>query len=284
MFHASKTAQSYLGDVVNFASWAKTNPVAIRQSWHLLGTPNEIRSLISFFLAVEMKCVVVLGKDKLGFETKRIEPTWETSRRLERLFAALRSFYNVLRSKGLYIYENPMEGQGARDLIADERRRVESEFFQANGRHSMNPESGVDPIRLERMSAAYFRLRGDKWTPFIIDDPLLFNIILSAGEKWGWTLREIGIVRLLFDTGCRIHEACNLTMGDWSHSGFQKELMAISKGSHGRRVKRLFITDRTVKVLQQYVDEQRKELDPERRTLSEMGKLPSSTLRALPLF
>src|SRR3546814_6888727 len=73
-------------------------------------------------------------------------------------------------------------------------------------------------------------------------------------------------------------------MADWVNSDFQNELRAISKGSHGRRVKRLFITQRTVKVLQQYVNEQRVILDPHGRSISDFSKLPLKTLESAPLF
>src|SRR3546814_1768262 len=70
----------------------------------------------------------------------------------------------------------------------------------------------------------------------------------------------------------------------WVNSDFQNELRAISKGSHGRRVKRLFITQRTVKVLQQYVNEQRVILDPHGRSISDFSKPPLKTLESAPLF
>src|SRR3546814_5391649 len=50
------------------------------------------------------------------------------------------------------------------------------------------------------------------------------------------------------------------------------------------RVKRLFITQRTVKVLHQYVNEQRVILDPHGRSISDFSKLPLKTLESAPLF
>lgn len=103
--------------------------------------------MLSFFLTTEMKCIIVIGKDRLGFETRRIEPTWETGRSLERLFAALRSFYEALRLKGHYSHPNPMEGNGARELIEEERQHLTTAFIQANERGPMHPDSGVDQFR-----------------------------------------------------------------------------------------------------------------------------------------
>jgi integrase len=240
--------------------------------------------MLSFFLTTEMKCVVVVAKDRLGFETRRIEPTWETKGTLDKLFAALRSFYEVLRIRSEYSYANPMEGNDARNLIEKERGRLIAEFIQENSRRPMHPDSGVDYIKIARTSAAYFRLRGDQWLPDIIDEPSLFNSVITAGEKWGWSLREMALARVLFDTGCRIHEACALTLADWQVSGFQRELHAINKGSHGRKVKRLFVTDRTVKILQRYVDECRSAVDPQKRRLSKLQSLSKEELETCPLF
>src|SRR3546814_20640916 len=105
-----------------------------------------------------MKCVIAIGKDAWGFETRRIEPTWGTRRRLERLFAALRSFYCLLISKGRYDYTNPLEGDRARELIEEERHRFITQFSKANARLPMPVGSGIDQIRYKRNSAAYFRL------------------------------------------------------------------------------------------------------------------------------
>jgi integrase len=283
-FHSLGTARSYSREIVAFASWAAANQIVARQGWALLGSLDQVRAMLSFFLTQEMKCIVAIGKDNLGFDTRRIEPTWETGRSLERLFAALRSFYSVLQLKGYYAGPNPMEGDGARDLIEEAQRRNVREFVKENNRAPMHSDSGVDSFRQVRNSAAYFRLKGDQWLPSVIDDPTLFNTVLNAGEQWGWSLRETSLVRVLFDTGCRIHEACALTFGDWYSSGFQKELRAISKGSHGRRVKRLFISDRTVKVLQRYVDEERIRFDSGNRTLANFGVLALSDLKNIPLF
>ncbi|WP_136253676.1 site-specific integrase [Onishia niordana] len=283
-YHSSLTARAYTREVVSLASWSADHPVVLRQGWQLLGPPKQVRTLLNFFLTSEMKCIVSLGLDRCGFETRRIEPTWQTGRRLERLLAALRSFYTVLNEHGRYHYENPMDADDARRYIEEERHRKLQEFVDCHGRLPMPADSGVDGIREMRLSYNYFRLKGDQWLPEILDEPALMGKVMSAGEKWGWTLREICLSRILFETGCRIHEACQLSVSDWVHSGFMREILSISKGSHGRRVKSLFISDRTVKILRQYVDEQRARLNIQGYGLSELAELPVETLRHLPLF
>lgn len=136
-YHSSRTARAYAKEVVAFASWAANHPIVARQNWQLLGAPEQVRVLLAFFLTSEMKCVVALGKDRLGFETRRIEPTWKTGRRLGRLLAALRSFYATLRLCGHYRYDNPMDADGARQKIEDERRRILTSHIETHGRGPM---------------------------------------------------------------------------------------------------------------------------------------------------
>ena len=187
--HSPRTAYAYTGEVVTFASRAESDPVVRCQGWRLLGPPDEARRVISHVLAVEMRCGLVVSRDRLGFETCSVKPTWQTGRGLERLLAALRSFYAVLRLHGFYPHANPMEAAGAWAAIEAKVRAEAEAFRRAHGRERMPPESGVDapmPVVERRSSAAYFRLRGERWLPAVLDDPALMGDVLAAGEQWGW--------------------------------------------------------------------------------------------------
>ncbi|MGQ5524643.1 hypothetical protein ACUHMQ_15475 [Chitinimonas sp. PSY-7] len=282
--HSLLTAQAYTGSVLDFASWLADSPIARRQQWSLLGEPLTVRAMVTFFLRSEMKCVVSLHRDKLGFQTVHVEPTWSTHRRLGRLLAALRSFYALLQAENLYPGGNPMEGDFARELIAKARTEAHLQFRAKNGRYPMPADSGVDGLRWGRMSSAYFRLRDGGWHPVLLDNPVLVETVMTAGMRFGWRLRERTLVRVLLDTGCRIHEACGLTLADWAEGGFRTSLASASKGSHGRRVKRLFLAEGTVKLLQEYVDTERVSLDPEQHTFADIVRQPIQVLAKMPLF
>ena len=253
----------------------------------LLGPPDEARRIVFHVLAVEMRYALVVARDRLGFETCSVKPTWQTGRGVERLLAALRSFYAVLQMHGFYQHANPMEAAGASAAIEAKVRAEGEAFRRAHGRERMPPESGVDaplPVVERRRFAAYFRLRGERWLPAVLDDPALMSDVLAAGEQWGWCLRETALMRVLFDAGPRVGEACALTLADWRPSGFLREVLACNKGSLGRRTKRLILTDRTVKVLRRYVDEERSRLDPCGRRLADFQRADAAELADEPLF
>jgi len=283
-YHSPNTARAYTRAVVYFASWASIDPIVARQGWDILGVPDGVRRVVSHFLTTKLKCVVVLQRNKLGFETRRVEANWDVKRSIPHLLAALKSFYNILHSNGKYGDVNPMEGDGAAAIIATEKRSTIRGFAEKHGRNPMPSVSGIDQVRCERLSAAYFRLRDGEWMPTYLDDPTLFNEVLTAGEIWGWQLRETSVCRTLFDSGCRIHEACALTVADWQKSDFGKSVEAINKGSYGLRGKTLYLTDRTVKVLRRYFDGERRAADGENRGVAEFSLLPAEVTREIPLF
>ncbi len=285
--HSPRTAYAYTSEVVAFASRVESDPVVRRQAWRLLGPPDEARRVVSHVLTVEMRCALVVARDRLGFQTCSVKPTWQTGRGLARLLAALRSFYAILQLHGFYPHANPMEAAGAWTAIEAEARAKAETFRRAHGRERMPPESGVDePLSVveRRSSSAYFRLRGERWLPAVLDDPALMSDVLAAGERWGWSLREMALVRVLFDAGPRVGEACALTLADWRPSGFLREVLACNKGSLGRRTKRLILGDRTVKVLRRYVDEERSRLDPRGRRLADFQRVDTAELAGEPLF
>jgi integrase len=155
--------------------------------------------------------------------------------------------------------------------------------------HPRMPErSGVvEPRRRRRLSDSYFKLQGDEWLPQIVDDPTLPARILAGGEARRWQLRETCVTRLLFETGGRISEVVGLSLGDWWIRGLGQEVSAFSKGSHLRRIKYLRFSANTAKLLRRYTDGERRQRDPQHRTLGEYRRLAESgelDLFTIPLF
>lgn len=282
--HSERTARAYLRELVAFANWVIADPVAKRQGWKLIAPPETVQILLIHFLKVELRCRVSLGRDKLGFDTQRISPTSSTNRNIEHLLAALKSFFSLLRENNRYAFHNPMEATGARELIDRENRLKLKSFRETHGRNPMPNSSGIDEFTYSKSVSAYFRINGNKWIPEIIDDPTLFEKVLLAGRKWGWRDRELLITRILFETGCRIHEVCSLTIGDWAASGYRSEITCRNKGSNGDASKTLYISETTIKILTRYIDSERIGLDSTKRDLTHFSNMSTSELRKIPLF
>jgi integrase len=103
----------------------------------------------------------------------------------------------------------------------------------------------------------------------------------------GWSLREECVLRILFESGCRISEAVGLTLGDWMARGMLQEANAFNKGSHGTRTKFLRFSSDTSKLLRRYFDEERRRYDHDGRTLADYVQCAKSQqidTNAVPLF
>jgi len=279
--HSDRTARAYIRELIAFMDWAHQDPVVARQGWTLFGEPAEARALIEHFLSTQFRYIVSLRPDKHGFDIKRLEPKWGVTRSASHLLSALRSLYRTLINKGRYTHPNPMDGDNAVELIAAERKRANSAFVVINGRLPMPSTSGVDPPQQRRPVASYFRLSRN-WEPKALDNPTLRSAILEAGELWGWGLRETCVAKIMFDTGCRIHEGCGLTVGDWQHSKLGRELSCINKGSRGKRTKTLYLQNDTVKSLHTYVEQERLAISGQH--LIDLRELPREEAFQTPLF
>ena len=151
----------------------------------------------------------------------------------------------------------------------------------------MPPASGVDPPFGIRLSANFFRCVDQEWIPRTIDDPDFPHLVYGAGKEYGWGLREMCVVRMLFESGARISEILDLTAQDWSVSQFMNQFVARNKGSFGIRTKRLLVSSATAKLCRRYFDSDtdgRRADDRQRLTLSDLANLDAEALGKVPLF
>lgn len=137
--------------------------------------------------------------------------TQETRINVRILLAALRRFYDHLISSKIYEPPNPLlhaeMGRVTQELRAQYRRAVR----EIEGRDPMPAVSGVDPPSGIRLSANFFRCVDREWLPKTIDEPDFPHLVYKAGKEYGWGLRELCVVRILFEGGGRISEVLDLT-------------------------------------------------------------------------
>ncbi|CND62521.1 tyrosine-type recombinase/integrase [Yersinia pseudotuberculosis] len=261
-YHSAATVKVYLRHLLAFFSWADKDEVVKRQQWDLQGDSTQVRATLEHFLTTRLHCTLFFGRNLSGADIRKVQVTWGKAYRINHLLAALRSFYQLLIVMQFYSHPHPLDLHGTEHIIARMRQQHLDDFVKLNQRSPMPSDSGVDRWRPLRLASSYYRIKDNHWIPEYLEDPELMSRVLTAGTSAGWTLQDIAIARILFDSGCRIHEVCSLTLQDWEVSGFRNMFSALSKGSRGKRVKTIIMTDKTLKILLRYIRQDRPELLP----------------------
>jgi hypothetical protein len=229
----------YLREILAFINWSACDPIVGGNRWSLFGLPNEVRNVIRQYLTVGARCSVVVRPDMAGLKATYVNETSATRINIRILLTALKRFYNHLILRGAYCHANPLVHESAAGMIATLRNSYRLAVLETEGRGPMPAVSGVDPPSGIRLSQNFFRCVQKEWVPQTIDDPYFPGMIYRAGKNWGWGLREMCIVRTLFESGARISEIVDLTASDWAVSQFLNRFRARNKGSFGERTKHL---------------------------------------------
>jgi integrase len=111
----------------------------------------------------------------------------------------------------------------------------------------------------------------DAWVPQPIDDVKLHERLLAGFKTAKLSLRDQIVIRLAYESGARIREILRLTVGDWRARGCSQEAKAFSKGSRGRRVKAIRFSAETAKMLREYINTDRHQLDRQHRRLEQLS-------------
>lgn len=276
------SVRAYLREVLVFANWACSDAVSGRHAWRLYGDPREVRNLIRAYLTVVGECRITQRPDTLGVRAAYVNVTNQTRINVRLLLAALKKLYEILEEKDFYRFANPPVHPDARQAIVEFRRAERAAVEAAIGRRPMPPASGVDePPADIRLSENYFRLVHREWQPKSIDNPDFPNEVYAAGKDYGWGIRELCAVRTLFESGARISEVFDLTAADWATSDFTNRFFARNKGSHGRRVKTIAISNPTAKLYRRYFDGGRVEPAGASITVGDLPRLVRSDPKRL---
>lgn len=277
----------YMREVLAAFEWAQSDAIVLRNHWSLFGPPAEVRNVLREYLTVAAKSKLTTRADRLGVKVTYVCQTSETGINIRILLAALRRFYDYLISSAGYVHPNPLLQEQMDQIRTDLRNGYRQAVRAAEGRDPMPSVSGVDPPFGIRLSANFFRCVDREWIPRTIDDPDFPHLVYIAGKEYGWGLRELCVVRMLFESGARISEILDLTALDWSVSQFMNQFIARNKGSFGIRTKRLVVSSATAKLCRRYFDndtEGRRAHDRLGLTLNDLTKLDAEALGKVPLF
>jgi Phage integrase family len=277
----------YMREVVSAFNWAVVDKVVAQNQWSLFGAPAEVRNVVRQYLTVGAKCKLRRRPDRLGVQVTYVHPTDDTRINVRIFLAALRRFYAYLIAEQRYQHPNPLVHEDMSRVAAELRQNYRRAIKDMEGREPMPAASGVDPPSGIRLSANYFRCVDEEWLPKTIDDPDFPHLVYNAGKQRGWGLRELCVVRILFESGARISEVFDLTARDWAVSQFLNVFEARNKGSFGVRTKRLVVSSVTAKLCRRYFDDDkdgRRAHDPQRLTIAELSKLDGPALERVKLF
>jgi len=277
----------YMREVLAAFDWAQGDAIVLRNRWSLNGDPAEVRNVLREYLTVAAKCKLTTRADRLGVKVTYVCQTSETGINIRILLAALRRLYDYLISNAGYGHANPLLQEQMDQIRSDLRNNYRQAVRTVEARDTMPSVSGVDPPFGIRLSANFFRCVDQEWIPQTIDDPDFPHLVYSAGKEYGWGLRELCVVRMLFESGARISEILDLSALDWSVSQFMNQFVARNKGSFGVRTKRLVVSSVTAKLCRRYFDndtEGRRAHDRQGLALNGLAKLDSEALARIPLF
>ncbi|MFP5304491.1 MAG: hypothetical protein ACLGI7_01545, partial [Gammaproteobacteria bacterium] len=249
----------YLGEIVRAFGWAHRDPILSDAGVTLLGSPSDVRRILWDYLTADCRCLLRERRDRNTVHSITVRSTDETRVSVKVTLSALKHFYHVLNSAGVYGEPNPLVSA---ELERDLEHRIEvmqRDFESAHGRHSPRNSGGVDDNWAHRLrySTNYFQLIDGDWKPKIIADPKLHILIYRAGHRFGWGLREQVIARILLEAGPRGFEVAGRTLSDWLPHDCLQKLESASKGSNDKRVKTLAFSTATANLLRRYWDTER---------------------------
>jgi site-specific recombinase XerD len=279
----------YLRTILHFANWLESDQVAVRYKWHLLDDPSMVRSALRQYLHVEGNCKIVSRPDRLGLKSVYISSTDNKHINVRTFLSALKKFYETAIESNFYSHHNPLVHVEAAQIHHKIKKAWREETLALEGRERMPSVSGIDaPTGQFRLSENYFKYNGEQWQPQAIESVRFPTDVFNAGLKYGWSLREQCICKMLFESGARISEILSLTARDWAESDFGHKLRTQNKGSYRKRIKTIIISQSTVKLLRRYFDSpERQKHTSESVLFRQLGTLKRrdiTKLDQLPLF
>jgi hypothetical protein len=221
---------------------------------------------------VESGCVVRPDTAWDGYQVETSATAPFAPGTLRVFLAALRDLFAILGEAGLYAFENPMVSP----LLA----RWKHEHLRAVMNSGAPEQAGIrGATRADsyQRPTAYFRLRGRQatWMPDIAQEPewqiqdLLQLVELMAGLAH--SIRDAVVLRLLRETGARLHEVLALSAGGCRRTGNPLRILVRNKGSLGNETKVLYLTPSTERLLHKYIRTDRARIDPlGRKRLAEL--------------
>jgi integrase len=227
--------------------------------------PDRVRAHLVEFLRIDVSCQIgPAPEDGYHIETTGASPLSKSS--LGVLLAALTSLYDSLADAGYYPFQNPMRSERLMTLKREHLRQVKN----AGAPDHADIRSETHKETNQAYPTTFFRQkRGKVWAPEVVMEPDAvqerMRKTINYMIKQAPFQRDQIILLLLRQTGARLSEIVEMTVGGYRNAHHGGRALIRDKGSRGREEKTIYFTDVVEEQLQTYVRTERAEYDPQGR-------------------
>ena len=227
--------------------------------------PDRVRAYLVEFLRTDVGCQIGPAPEG-GYhvETTGASPLSKSS--LGVLLAALSSLYDTLVDADYYPYQNPLRSERLTVL----KRAHLNQVKNAGAPDHAGIRSESHQETQQAYPTAFFQQkRGKVWEPSVVMEPDAvqehMRTVIDSMIEHATFQRDQVILLLLRQTGARLSEIIEMTVGGDRHAGHAGRAFVKTKGSRGREEKLIYFTDVIEEQLLTYVRTERAIHDPQGR-------------------
>lgn len=226
--------------------------------------PDRVLAYLIEFFREDIACFVSPDserEDGLCIETTGSSPLSKSS--LGVLLAALTSLYDALIAAGYYAYQNPLRSQRMVALKQDHLRQIKS--AGAPDHAGTRGESRAETNRAFPTNQ-FRQRRGKVWEPQVVLEPdavqKRMREVIDFMVPRALFQRDQIILLLLRQTGARISEVIEMTVGGYRNARYAGRALVKNKGSRGREEKVIHFTQTIERLIKRYIRTERARYDP----------------------
>jgi hypothetical protein len=254
-----RTPQTYLDMLLPWTAFQ----LKMGYAWN--DTPDRVRTQLVEFLREDVGCQVAPAQiDGYLVETTGASPLSKSS--LGVVLAAITSLYDVMIDAGYYPYPNPMRSEQLAALKREHLRQVKN--AGAPDHAGIRSESHRETN--QAYPTTFFRQkRGKVWEPSVVMEPdavqQRMRQTIDYMIEHATFLRDRVVLLLLRQTGARLSEVVEMTIGGYRRARHAGQAFVKNKGSLGREEKLIYFTDIIEEHLLIYIRTERAQYDSQGR-------------------
>lgn len=256
-----RTPDTYLDMLLPWAGFL------LRHGYAWNDPPDRVQCFLTEFLREDVACLVTpssKSENAWFVETTGNSPLAKSS--LGVLLAALTSVYDTLIAAGYYAYSNPLRSQRMVALKREHIRQVKNAGAPDDA--GIRGESWQETNRAFPTNQFHQR-RGKVWEPEVVLEPdevrQRMRSTIDFMFKHATFQRDQVILLLLRQTGARLSEVIEMTVGGYRKARDAGQALVKNKGSRGREEKTIYFTRSLDRHLHNYIRTERAKYDPHGR-------------------